>query len=93
MSATTSRAGLELRARELEQRLVLLLLGVEEDDVEHVVDLRQRLERVALDQVGRVVQPGLGEVRPPGLALGRVVLEREHAAAEWRTPAASQIVE
>ena len=66
----------------LEQRLVLLLLRVEEDDVEHVVDLGQRLESVALDQIRRVVEPGLGDVPPPRFALRRIVLERENTAAQ-----------
>src|SRR5438477_12996703 len=35
------RPRLELRPRELEQALVVVLLGVEEDDVEDVVDCRQ----------------------------------------------------
>src|SRR5712691_5718050 len=39
------RTRLELRPRELEQPLVVLLLRVEEDDVEHVVDAGERLER------------------------------------------------
>ena len=37
------RARLDLVASELEELLVVLLLGVEEDEVEDVVDLRQRL--------------------------------------------------
>ena len=45
-------AGLEFRARRLEELLVVLLLGVQEDDVEHVVDLRNRLLGVAFDQLG-----------------------------------------
>src|SRR5207253_2084239 len=46
---------LDLAARELEELLVLLLLGVEEDQVEDVVDRRQRLEGVALDDLGPVL--------------------------------------
>ena len=38
--------------------------------------------RVALDQLGPFVQPGLGDVAAPGLALRGVVLERDDAAAE-----------
>ena len=49
LSATKSAARLDLVAREAEELFVVVLLGVEEDDVEHVVDPRQLLERVALD--------------------------------------------
>ena len=85
---------LELLAREPEQLLVVVLLGVEEDDVEHVVDPRQLLERVALAQLGPLVEARLLDVATPGLDLRRVVLEREDAPAEMcRTPAASQIDE
>ena len=70
LSATNTARRLDLPAGELEEPLVVLLLGVEEDDVEDVVDRGQRLERVALDQLGPVVEAGLGDVAAPGLALG-----------------------
>src|SRR5438477_6379284 len=76
------RARLELAARELEEPLVVLLLRVEEADVEDVVDRRQRLVGVALDEVGPVLEPRVGDVPPPRLDLRRVALEREDAAAE-----------
>src|SRR5690349_18253753 len=76
------RAGLDLVARKPEQPLVVVLLGVDEDDVEHVLNRRQVLECVALDELGPLVEPGLGDVRAPRLALARGVLEREDAAAE-----------
>ena len=82
LSATTSPPGSSFGRGEREEPLVVVLLGVEEDDVEDVLDRRQRLERVALDELGPLVEPGVGDVPPPGLALRRVVLEREHAAAE-----------
>ena len=40
------------------------------------------LERVALDQLRPVLEPRVGDVPAPRLALARVVLERENAAAE-----------
>src|SRR6187551_2739351 len=76
------RARLELRARLGEECLVLLFLGVEEDDVEHVVDALERLERVALHELGPVRESGLVDVGAPGLDLRRVVLEREHATTQ-----------
>src|SRR5262249_57940806 len=50
--------------------------------VEDVVDPGQRLVRIALEELGRVREAGLLDVRSPRLDLRRVVLEREHAAAE-----------
>src|SRR5689334_11007140 len=76
------RAGLELRAGEPEELLVVVLLRVEEDDVEHVVDRRHGFLGVALDQVGPLLQPGFRDVPPPRVDLARVVLDRKHAAAE-----------
>ena len=80
------RARLDLLAREPEELLVVVLLGVEEDDVEHVVDPRQQLERVALAQLGPLLDARLLDVAAPGLDLRRVVLEREDAPAEIRGP-------
>ena len=80
------RARLDLVAREPEQLFVVVLLGVEEDDVEHVVDLRQQLERVALAQLGPLLEARLLDVATPGLDLRRVVLEREDAPAEVADP-------
>ena len=59
------RAGLELRQRQLEQLLVVVLLGVEEDDVEDVVDCGDDLLRIALEQVGGVLEACFGDVAPP----------------------------
>src|SRR5436190_8102642 len=79
------RAGLELWPSELEQLLVELVGGVQEDDVEHVVDHRQRLEGVSFDELRGLLEAGLCDVVPPvGDALV-VALEREHAAAEMAT--------
>ena len=50
------RSWLDLVACQLEQALVLLLLGVEEHDVEHVVDRGQRLERVAGDELSPLLE-------------------------------------
>ena len=82
MSAATTPPGSSFGAREREELLVVVLLGVEEDDVEDVLDRGQRLVSVALDELGPVAEPGLGDVRPPRLALRRVVLERDDAPAE-----------
>ena len=71
------RSRLDLVASQLEQLLVVVLLGVEEDEVEDVVDLRQRLERVAFDQLDRLLEPRLGHVAPPGLDLRRIRLSSE----------------
>jgi hypothetical protein len=79
-------ACLQLRARKLEQALVIVLLGVEEADVEDVVDSAQRRESVPLDELGRYGEPGLGDVLPPGGRLGRVGLEREYAPSQQAGP-------
>src|SRR3954453_3455969 len=76
------RAGLELRQSQVEQLLVVVFLGVQEDDVEDVVDRGHSLLRVAFDQFGPVLEAGLCEVSPPRLDLARVVLDGEHPAAE-----------
>ena len=62
------RARLDLLPRQHEQPLVVVLLGVEEDDVEDVLHLREHLERVALDELGPLLEPRVGDVPPPGLA-------------------------
>src|SRR5256714_8844784 len=76
------RAGLELRAREPEELLVVVLLGVQEDDVEDVVDRGHPLLRVAVDEVGPVLEPGLIDVLPPRIDLAGVVLDGEDPSAE-----------
>src|SRR3954454_17435706 len=76
------RTRLDLLAREPEQLFVVVLLGVEEDDVEHVVDPWQQLERVPLAQLRPLVEARFLDVAAPGLDLRRIVLEREDAAAE-----------
>src|SRR6185369_1573730 len=58
----------------------------EEDHVEHVVDLRQLLERVALAQLGPFLYASLLDVAMPDLDLRRIVLEREDAPAEVPDP-------
>jgi len=75
-------SGLELPAGELEEVFVLLLLCIEEDQVEDVVDRGQGLEGIALDKLGPLLEPGVGDVAAPGLDLGRVVLELEDPASE-----------
>jgi len=74
------RARLELLARELEQLLVHLVGGVEEDHVEDVVDYRQRLACVALDNLRRFFEPGLRDVAVPGTDALVVALQGEDAA-------------
>jgi carbon monoxide dehydrogenase subunit G len=76
------RARLDLLPCEPEQLLVVVLLGVEEDDVEHVLDPRQQLERVAGAQLGPVREARVVDVATPGLDLRRIVLEREDPPAE-----------
>src|SRR5512133_745172 len=75
-------ARLDLLARKAEELFVVVFLGVEEDQVEHVVDQRQLLERVALAQLGPLPDARLLDVALPGLDPHRVVLEREDAPAE-----------
>jgi carbon monoxide dehydrogenase subunit G len=77
---------LELFAGEPEQLFVVILLGVEEDNVEHVVDPGQLLERVSLEQLSPLVDSRLFDVTAPGIDLRPVVLERQHAAAEIANP-------
>jgi len=76
------RSGLEFLAGETEQLLVLLVGRVEEDHVEHVVDRGQRLARVAFDQLGRLLEAGVGDVAPPAGDAFVVALELEDPAAE-----------
>jgi hypothetical protein len=59
----------------VEEGLVVLLLGVDEDDVEDVSDRANRLGRIALDQVDPLLETRLGDIRPPRLDLAGVVLE------------------
>ncbi len=73
-------------ARELEELFVVVLLGVEEHDVEDVVDPRQQLERVSVAQLGPLRQARLLDVAAPGFDLRRVVLERQYAPAEIADP-------
>src|SRR5262245_53235913 len=75
-------ARLDMLARECEQPLVVVLLRVDEDHVEDVLDLRQRLERVSRQQLDRLLEPGLRDVLPPRLDLGGIALEREHPPSE-----------
>src|SRR5690348_345050 len=76
------RPRLELLARETEQLFVVVLLGVEEHEVEHVVDLRQLLERVALEQLGPLCEACILDIPSPRLDLRRVVLERQNSPAQ-----------
>ena len=93
MSATKSAAGLDLAAREREVAFVVLLLGVDEDDVEDVLDLRERLVRVALDELRPLLEARVCDVRAPRLDLLRVGSRESTRPPRLRTPAASQIVE
>jgi len=77
------RAGLEEQAHKREQRFVVVLLGVEEDEVERVLGRLQRRERIALDQLGPVVEPGLRDIRAPRSALRWILLERGEPSAEY----------
>ena len=43
-------------------------------------------ERIALDQLRPLVEPRVGDVRPPGLALDGIVLEREQSSSEKPRP-------
>src|SRR6478672_8704853 len=79
-------ARLDLVPREAEQLFVVVLLGIEEDHVEHVVDPSQQLERVALAQLDPLLDARLLDVAMPGFDLRRVVLEREDAPAEVTDP-------
>src|SRR5436190_22232442 len=87
------RAGLELWPSELEQLLVELVGGVQEDDVEHVVDHRQRLE--ASPSTSSAVSS-----RPASAMLCRQSATHSWSRSSestrpprWRTAVASQIVE
>lgn len=71
------RPRLNLFARELKKLLVEAARDVEEDDVKDVVDQLQGLPRVALDQLGRLLEPGLGEIASPGGDPLVVALERK----------------
>src|SRR3954469_9280737 len=73
---------LELLAREPKQFLVVVLLGVEEDEVEHVVDPGQLLECVALGELRPFLEARVSDVAAPRVDLRRVVLERQDAPAE-----------
>jgi hypothetical protein len=82
LSAITTAAGSSFWRRKLEQPLVVLLLRVQKDQVEHVVDRGQGVERIALDEVRPILQARISDVRAPGGDLVRVVLQRQHAAAQ-----------
>src|SRR5215831_10790669 len=72
-------AHLEERTRQREERVVVLLLGVEEDEVEGVLGLAQHLEGVPFRELGPVVEPRAGDVRTPCAALLGVMLDRDDA--------------
>src|SRR5439155_12885274 len=76
------RARLELLAGETEELLVLLVRRVEEDHVEDVVDHGQRLAHVAFQELGRLLEPRVGDVAAPVGDAFVVTLQREHSAAE-----------
>ena len=75
-------AGLDLLPGEPEQPLVVVLLRVDEDDVEHVLDLRQQLERVGLEELGPLLKARPPRCSAPGLRLRGSCYEREDAATE-----------
>ena len=76
------RPGVDQAADELEVALVLVLLRVDEDDVEDVLEGRERLERVALDQLRPLLEPGLGNVGAPVGGDLRIALQRDDAPAQ-----------
>src|SRR5690349_17633348 len=80
------RSRLDLLPGDPEQLLVVVLLGVQEDDVEHVVDQRQLLECVASAQLGPLGEPRLLHVPAPRLDLRGVVLEGEDTPAQVADP-------
>ena len=86
MSAITTAPGASFVRASAKELLVVVLLGIEERDVEDVVDCRHRLESVTLDEVRPVLQPGIGDVRAPRVDLHGIVLERQDAAAEVAHP-------
>ena len=62
--------------------LVLRLLGIDEDDVEDVLELMEDVERVRLDQLHPFLEPGSAYVpTPAGGRLG-IALDGEDAPAE-----------
>ncbi len=93
LSAITIPPGSSSGSASAEERLVVVLLGIEEHEVEGVLDRGERRFRIALDELGPLLEPGVGDVRAPRLALDRIVLERHELPAENRAPAASQIDE
>ncbi len=87
-------AGLELLAREREERVVVVLLGVEEDDVEDVVERLKRLEGVSLDELDPVPsRPASATFRRHASADSGFFSSESTRPPRWRTPAPSQIDE
>jgi SAM-dependent methyltransferase len=76
-------AGLEQRPRQREERLVVVLLGVQEHEVEDVSSLAQRREGVPFDELGPLLEPRIRDVPAPGCGLLGIVLERDEATAEY----------
>ena len=68
-------ARVQLRPREPEQQLVVVLPGVEEDDVEAVLELGQDLLRVTLDELRPFLEAGVGDVPAPRLDLAGLLLQ------------------
>jgi hypothetical protein len=75
-------ARLDLRPRASEVLLVVGLFRVDEDDVEDILDRRDKLERVPLEELDPFAQAGRGDVLPPERSRRRVVLDRKDAPTE-----------
>jgi hypothetical protein len=73
--------------------LVVFLLCVDEDDIEDVLHLVQDVQRIPLDQLHPVLEPGLGDVLAPATGRLRIPLDRNDAPAQVSGPSAEQIVE
>ena len=87
-------ARLEQPPREREQRLVVVLLGVEEDEVERVLGRAQHLERIALDELRPLLEAGRQRcsLRQASHLAGSCSRETTRPPST-RAPAASQIDE
>jgi hypothetical protein len=87
------RTRLEAVPDELVQPLVVLLLGVDEDDVEVIGDVAEQLACVALDQRRRFVETASARLRRQASQRTGSTSSETTLPPSSLTPAASQIVE
>ena len=81
LSASTTAPGRSRGFEELQHRQVEVLPPVQEDQIDGLRHLPERLQRVAQTHLGNVVQPGLPQIRHGALVLAGFELRADDDAA------------